>query len=733
MTDFFNREITHLKFHARVLEQSKLDRHPLLERLKFLLIFSNNLDEFFEIRVAGLKRKIAMKKLAPGIDGQTPQDVLAQISDICHKLVEHQYEILNDTIFPQLRQEGVYFLRRSEWSQAQHDWARKYMLYQVLPVLSPISLDQSHPFPRLANKSLNFIVSLEGVDLFGRESRLAIVPAPRSLPRVIQMPEQLPSLYDDAKSTHVFLSSIIHAFIDEVFPGMNISGCYQFRVTRNADLRLDEDEIDDLALALQDELISREYGDEVRLEVADNCPQNLSDFLLKQFDLHPTELYQVNGMVNLARMFPITALNIPALRHTNFSPKTPVFIARQASIFKLLKTQDILLHHPYEDFACVVDFLRQAARDPEVLAIKQTLYRCGKKSEILNLLEEAALNGIEVTVIIEVRARFEEAENIGHANRLQKAGATVCYGVVGFKTHAKLLLVLRRENNKVKRYTHLGTGNYHPDNARLYTDFSLLTAKDSIGVDANQVFQALTGLGKELNLQELIIAPFNLLRYLLNLVDHEIEVARSGHDARIILKVNAITDPQLIQKLYQASQAGVRVDLIVRGICCIKPQQPGLSENIYVRSIVGRFLEHTRVYYFANGNTYNEAQTSAGSQLTTLNNSTQEAQTSRIFISSADLMDRSFFRRVEICVPILDKDLAQRLYSEGLAVFLEDTVDAWTLDADGHYSPALDVPVNTINQSADISNQSAQTQSDKPQPMQLKSVQQELLDKHSTQ
>lgn len=655
---FLNREITLLQFHLRVLQQSLMERHPLLERLKFLLIFSNNLDEFFEIRVAGLKRRILADSPSNGIDQTPPQVILSKISQMCRNAVDTQYSILDQLIFPAMAQEQIRFIKRKDWSPGQIDWARRYFRSQILPILSPIALDPSHPFPRIANKTLNFMISLEGIDAFGRQNTLALVPAPRSLPRLIQLPASL----CEAKHEYIFLSSIIHEFAGDIFPEMTIHGCYQFRVTRNADLYLADEDIDDLALSLKGELYSRRFGDAVRLEVADNCPCTISDFLLEKFNLSHTDLYQVKGMVNLSRLFPVTELDIPHLRYPKFTPSVPKSISRSESIFFALQQQDILLHHPYESFDIVVEFIKQAAKDPQVLAIKQTLYRVGKNSQILEALELAARLGKEVTAIIELRARFDEEENLLHAKRLQNAGATVCYGVVGYKTHAKLTLVLRRENNCIKRYAHLGTGNYHPKNAKQYTDFSLLTAAQDIGADINIAFQTLTGLSGHLRMRRLILAPFTLGEKLTKYIEREIEYKKAGNYAHIIIKVNALTDKQLIRCFYRASQAGVKIDLIIRGICCLKPQIPGVSDNIRVISIIGRFLEHTRVYYFSND------------------------KDPKVFLSSADLMERSLHRRVETCFPVLDKALAQRIKDEGLGVFLSDNTDAWVMGNDGNYS-----------------------------------------------
>ncbi|MBG33822.1 MAG: polyphosphate kinase 1, partial [Alcanivorax sp.] len=527
------------------------------------------------------------------------------------------------------------------------------------PVLTPIALDPSHPFPRLVNKSLNFIVSLDGKDAFGRSTGLAIVPAPRSLPRLIRIPDEISESGDD---NFVFLSSMIHAHVSDLFPGMKATGCYQFRVTRNADMEVDED-VEDLASALKGQLLSLRYGDEVRLEVADNCPRHLIDYLLEQFELTEIDLYEVNGPVNLARMF--TSVNRPRLHYSPFSPKLAPAVKKADTIFDAMDQGDILLHHPYESFQPVINLLAEAARDPKVLAIKQTLYRTGTKSEILDHLETAARNGKEVTAIVELRARFDEESNIEGARRLQEAGAIVVYGVVGYKTHAKMLLVVRREGDGIKRYVHLGTGNYHTKTTKLYTDYGLMTCEKGICQDVHKIFQELTGMGKAARLKQLKHSPFTLHPSLIEWIDFETQQATAGKPARIIAKFNSLTEEKIIQALYRASQAGVEIDLIVRGICCLKPGVPGLSENIRVRSVIGRFLEHTRIYHFHHG----------GEDL--------------VYCSSADWMDRNLFNRVETCFPINDPVLKAQVIEQGLHFYLRDNSRAWLLQADGNYLHAL--------------------------------------------
>ena len=656
---YFNRELSLLQFNLRVLEQAMDDSHPLMERLNFLLIFSSNMDEFFEIRVAGLKNKLETHTGQPGPDGMLAEEVLKEISRITHDAVDRQYHILNNILLPALREEGVDFLRREDWTEAQVEWVKKYFREQIYPVLTPIALDPSHPFPRLVNKSLNFIVSLDGKDAFGRSTGLAIVPAPRSLPRLIRIPDEISESGDD---NFVFLSSMIHAHVSDLFPGMKATGCYQFRVTRNADMEVDED-VEDLASALKGQLLSLRYGDEVRLEVADNCPRHLIDYLLEQFELTEIDLYEVNGPVNLARMF--TSVNRPRLHYSPFSPKLAPAVKKADTIFDAMDQGDILLHHPYESFQPVINLLAEAARDPKVLAIKQTLYRTGTKSEILDHLETAARNGKEVTAIVELRARFDEESNIEGARRLQEAGAIVVYGVVGYKTHAKMLLVVRREGDGIKRYVHLGTGNYHTKTTKLYTDYGLMTCEKGICQDVHKIFQELTGMGKAARLKQLKHSPFTLHPSLIEWIDFETQQATAGKPARIIAKFNSLTEEKIIQALYRASQAGVEIDLIVRGICCLKPGMPGLSENIRVRSVIGRFLEHTRIYHFHHG----------GEDL--------------VYCSSADWMDRNLFNRVETCFPINDPVLKAQVIEQGLHFYLRDNSRAWLLQAGGNYLRAL--------------------------------------------
>jgi len=654
---YINRELSLLQFQRRVLAQASNENVPLLERLRFLCISSTNLDEFFQIRVAGLMHRAALESSSGGLANITPEQILDLIRDETHLLVEEQYRVLNDVLIPELESEKIRFLKRNEWDENLANWIRRHFTSQILPVLSPLGLDLAHPFPRVFNKSLNFIISLEGKDAFGRDSRIAIVQAPRSLPRLIRIPEQYVTGH-----AYVFLTSIIHTHISALFPGMNVTGCYQFRVTRDSDLFVDEEESDDLMGTIKGELSSRRLTDAVRLEVADNCTSEMSRFLLKKFKLKENDLYTVNGPVNLNRLLEvIDGVDRPELKYLPFTPGLPKRIRYEEDMFRAIQQGEILLFHPYESFGPVVNFLKQASQDPKVLAVKMTLYRTGAASPFVDALVDAAKAGKEVTVVVELRARFDEAANIELASRLQDAGAHVVYGVVGYKTHAKMLLIVRREGKSLNRYVHLGTGNYHPGNARVYTDYSFMTRDKAIGEDVHKLFLQLTGLGKATKLKKLLQSPFTLYKSLIEMIKQEAELAQSGKPARIIAKINSLVDSNIIQELYRASQAGVKIDLIIRGVCRLRPGIKGVSENISVRSIVGRFLEHSRIYYFNNDDD------------------------PKVFCSSADWMERNLYRRVEACFPILDPDLKKQIIKEGLLSYLLDNVDSWVLQSDGNY------------------------------------------------
>ena len=655
---YIHRELSQLQFNIRVLEQSLDESAPLLERLKFLLIFSSNLDEFFEIRVAGLKEQVTYHREQSGADGLQPHQALARISEVVHEQVHRQYQILNEILLPEMEQHGIRFLRRRNWDAKIRSWVKNYFDTEIAPIITMIGLDPTHPFPLLVNKSLNFIVELEGVDAFGRDSGLAILTAPRLLPRIIQLPEEI----SGEGVNYVFLSSMIHAHADELFNGMTVKGCYQFRLTRNADLSLDTEGVEDLARALRGELYSRRFGDAVRLEVADTCPPHLIDFLLKQFGLSPDELYQVNGPVNLTRLFSVTGLKShPQLQFPEFTPATPKPLQGNENIFHAIRKQDFLLYHPFESFTPVIDLLRSAAKDPNVLSIKQTLYRAGPNSEIVDALVDAARTGKEVTVVIELRARFDEESNLALAGRLQAAGAVVIYGVVSYKTHAKIVSILRRENGNFVRYAHLGTGNYHAGNARLYTDYSLLTADPALCEDVSRLFNQLIGMGKVMSMKKLHHAPFTLRKTLQDMIAREAANAANGKPARVIIKVNSLTDPRMIRTLYKASQAGVKIELIVRGMCCLRPGIPGVSHNIHVRSIIDQLLGYRRVFYF-------------------LNHGGEE----QVLLSSADLMERNLDKRIETGFPLENKKMVARVKKE-LLTYLADNTHAWVLQSDGSY------------------------------------------------
>jgi len=655
---FLNRELSLLAFNRRVLAQAADPRTPLLERLRFLCIVSSNLDEFFEIRVAGIKEQIKLNSHVAGADRRDATEVFHLVTREAHALIGEQYALLNETILPALAAEGIVFLRRSLWSTEQGAWIRDYFLREVMPVLTPIGLDPAHPFPRVLNKSLNFAVELEGKDAFGRTSGAAIVQAPRALPRVIRLPRELTQV----DHGFVFLSSILHQHVGELFAGMHVRGCYQFRVTRNSDLFVDEEEVKNLRTTLQGELPQRHFGDGVRLEVADNCSETTADFLLQQFGLGRQDFYRVPGIVNLVRLMAVPdQVDRPDLKFPPLHPGLPKALTGRYDVFEVVRKGDLLLHHPYQSFAPVVEFLRQAVDDPQVVAIKMTVYRTGTDSVLMEQMLRAAQKGKEVTVVVELMARFDEEANLSIATRLEEAGAHVVYGVFGYKTHAKLLMVLRREEQGYRRYVHLGTGNYHPRTTRLYTDFGLLTCHAGIAADVGEVFKQLTGLGTAGTLYHLWEAPFTLHANVLAAIRAETAAARAGRKGHIIAKMNALLEPEIIEALYAASQAGVQIDLIVRGVCCLRPGVPGLSERIRVRSVIGRFLEHHRIYYFYADGAEN------------------------LYLASADWMERNFFRRIEVAFPVLDPRLKRRVIKEGLKSYLADNCQAWDMESDGQY------------------------------------------------
>lgn len=655
---YINREFTSLAFNEHVLQLAQDKRIPILERMRYACIFSGNLDEFFEIRVASLKRKIALFYRKPSIDGLLPEDVLTHLSKHTHVLVDQLYTLFNKQLLPAMRSEGIYIFDAEEWSEDISLWTKHYFKNEIAPIISPIALDLAHPFPRLLNKSLNFIITLSGKDAFDRMINYAFVHAPRSLPRIIRLPSEL----CDGSNCFVYLSSIMKHHVHSLFPGMEISGCYSFRLTRNSDLFLRDEEIEDLAVAVQRELVSRHYGSIVRLEIDKNCPSTLVDFLLQKYKLHHDDAYYCDGPVNLNRyLSAINRIQRPDLNYPPFTVRYPIFPKYKHNLFTILDEQDILLHHPFESFDVVIDFVRQAAGDPNVLAIKQTLYRTHKDSVMVQALVEAARSGKEVTAVVELRARFDEESNLRLASSLHEAGALVLYGVVGYKTHAKMTLVVRRAHGKLKRYVHLGTGNYHEQTTKLYTDLGLLTSHPDITADTQLIFQQLTGLGRTIKLKALCHSPFTLHKNLLQHIEQCTEAAKEGNEAQIMIKVNGLTDLTTIQALYRASQAGVKIQLIVRSVCCVRPGIAGISENIHVISVLGRFLEHHRVFYFRHGDK------------------------EHYFCASADLMGRNLYHRIEVMFPILDESCRKRIKHEIFKNYLKDNDNTWVMQSDGSY------------------------------------------------
>jgi len=656
---YLNRDLSMLEFNRRVFEMACDESVPLLERLRFLCISSSNMDEFFEVRVAVQKHRLELGSLHTAADGLTAGEILIQVRERVDVLVADQYRLLNEKLLPALKGEGIRFLRRADWTEAQSEWVRKFFKRDLLPVLTPIGLDMSHPFPRLLNKILNFIVALEGKDAFGREAEYAIVQAPRSLSRIIQLPRELTG----KDCCFVFLSSVIHAHVGDFFPGMTAKSCNQFRVSRNSELIVDEEEVVDLKKAIAGELLERRFGVPVRLEVSNKCPKKMYQFLLQQFKLQEEDLYQVDGPVNLYRMAAVyDDVDRPDLKFPPFEPGIPARLnVEEHNMFTIIQEGDVLLHHPYQSFAPVVELINQAAADPDVLVIKQTMYRVVPDSPIVDALIRAARANKEVVAVIELMARFNEEENIDMASSLSAAGVQVVYGVVGFKTHGKMVLIVRREGKKLRRYVHLGTGNYHTVTSRFYTDFGLLSCDPDLGEDVHKLFQQMTGLGRAMRLKTMLSGPFTLHKGLIERIDREAEAARDGKDAKIRAKMNGLEETEIIQALYRASQAGVKIDLVVRGICCLRPGIEGVSDNIRVRSVLGRFLEHTRLFYF-----HNEGEP-------------------EVFCASADWMSRNLLRRVETCFPIRDTALRREVMSQGLSPYLSDNAGTWLLQPDGSY------------------------------------------------
>ncbi len=656
--EWLDRDLSLLAFNSRVLDWAKRPEVPLLERLRYLCIVSSNLDEFFEVRAA-LHSSVENPKAALDAKGAHAQHSLSQVA---HALVAEQYALYNDVLTPAFAKEGVYILSHGERTLAQHRWVKTFFENEVRPLLLPVVLDPAHPFPQVANKSLNFIVRLSGNDAFGRDNEIAIVKVPRSLPRLIRLPDKL----SGKRMLFVSISSVIRAHLKDLFPGRDVGDFSQFRVTRHSDLAVDEEDVKNLRTALRKGLVHRNYGQAVRLEVSAGCSEHLSNFLRHQFELPESALYRVHGPVNLVRLNQLIDLvDNPKWLFPSYVPSFPHQMTANTPIFEQLKLGDVLIHQPYESFEGVLAFLREAVRDPHVLAIKQTIYRTGADSALMELLREAVQRGKEVTVVVELKARFDEEANINWAEKLEYIGAQVVYGVVGLKTHAKMLLVSRREGRVIRRYAHLSTGNYNPRTAKLYTDLSHLTCDVKLTQDIENVFNLLANQSKIPRLNKLMIAPFHLQRNLIEWVDKVAAAAARGVPGRIILKMNTLTDEKLMDALVRAGQAGVSIDLIIRGACMLPAQRPGVTDNIRVRSIIGRFLEHSRVFYFRTG------------------------AEEKVYLSSADWMNRNMLRRVELAWPVDDPVLRQRVVDECLVAYLHDNMDAWILNSDGQYTRAV--------------------------------------------
>jgi polyphosphate kinase len=656
-----DRDHSILQFNERVLHWARADDVPALERLRFLCIVSSNLDEFFEVR---MEQHHAMNKNAPAKDGSHTKPQFDALSTAAHALVAQQYKLFNEHIMPALQKENIRVLSHGERNTYQRRWVKSYFEREVRPLLVPVGLDPSHPFPQVANKSLNFIVRLKGKDAFGRENEIAIVKVPRVLPRLISLPAKIAS-HDGKGIAVVALSSVIRAHLADLFPGREPFEFSQFRVTRNSELALDEEDVRDLRSVLRQSLVHRHFGHAVRLEVSSGCSSYLAKFLLTQFDLPEQALYSVHGPVNLSRFAQLIELVAqPKLLFPQHKPVWPVALDAQKSMFSQMREQDFLIHQPFENFDAVLAFLREGVNDPAVLSIRLTVYRTGAESEMMELLREAVRRGKEVLAVVELKARFDEEANINWAEALESIGAQVVYGVVGLKTHCKMLLLTRKEGRVLRRYGHLSTGNYNSRTAKLYTDIGYLTADADLTRDMQAVFVHLASQTKLPKLAKLWVAPFHLHDNLIAKITEAGHAAAQGVKGRIVLKMNALTDEALVQALVLAGSQGAQIDLIVRGACILPAQVKGVTDNIRVRSIIGRFLEHSRVFYFQSGGHED------------------------LYLASADLMNRNMLRRVEIAWPVTDLSLRQRIIDECLLAYLFDTKDAWVLGAQGQYTRA---------------------------------------------
>jgi polyphosphate kinase len=655
---YFNRELSWLAFNRRVLEQALNERNPLLERVKFLAIVCSNLDEFFEIRVAGIIQQVDSGVTEPSVDGLGPKESLRRIHSVVGSLVEDQYDCWQKQLMPALAEEGIVFKSAAELTPFELAWVSTYFQEQVYPVLTPLALDQSHPFPQVGNKTLNVIVSLDNPDTPEIEKLVAILPVPRILPRLVHI---APS--DSGPQRFMFLSEVIKLCAGEFFPGYRVNGAHSFRVTRNSDLYIDEEESENLLKKIEEELRNLRRGAAVRLEIEEGVDDEIFTTLCEHLDLSHEYVFRLNGPINLLRLMALAEIDRPDLKFPSFTPVNVSPLRDSTNIFDTLRVRDVLLHHPYDSFQPVVDFVEQAARDPHVFAIKQTLYRTSGDSPIVRALIEASKNGKQVTALVELKARFDEANNIQWAKQLEEAGVHVVYGLIGHKTHCKCSLVVRREGKLLRRYAHLGTGNYNPKTARLYTDLSYFTAREELTSDAANLFNTLTGFSREPVFEHLLVAPYNLHRRIQELIQREIDNAVAGRPARIIAKMNSLVDKATIDKLYAASRAGVKIDIIVRGVCCLVPGVKGLSDNIRVRSLVGRYLEHARAFYFENA----------------------EAGEPLILAGSADWMPRNFFRRVEVVYPVLDPEYRRWISDELFAMELQDNEYARALRSNGGY------------------------------------------------